>query len=99
MLYPIQKRVANFLIRACFHEAGALKLSDPSSGPNFSGFCSREHRRPENTGHNFFDHAMGVITAIAKRTGASNMDTVAVGCFVAYEVKERKNNSFSLFRD
>lgn len=42
-----QKRLADFMIRTCFHEAGSLKLSDPSSGPNLAGFCSRDNRRPE----------------------------------------------------
>jgi hypothetical protein len=32
------------------------------------------------------EHALGVIASVSKRTGASKLDALAVGCFVAYEV-------------
>jgi hypothetical protein len=85
-LMQCEKRIANMVIRTCFHESGAVHPSDPASGPNASGFCTREHRRPENTQHNFFDHAMTFVHSIAKKTGASPMDALSVACFVAYEV-------------
>lgn len=69
-----------------------LPIGSDFSGPTSSMFCTRgEHRRPENTNHNFNDHAIGVISAIAKRLGASHMDTMALGCFVAYETSGGRN--------
>ena len=81
-----EKRIANFVIRTCFHENGNFLPSAKGSGPNTSGFCSGEHRREENTGHSFFDHGMAAITGVSNETGASPMDTLLMGCMVALEV-------------
>ena len=85
-----EKRVANFIIRTCFHESGNVQPASvrggKGSGANNSGFCSSEHRRVENTGHSFFDHSMAIVAAVANETGASTMDTLAMACMVAYEV-------------
>jgi hypothetical protein len=92
-LYEImacEKRTAGMLIRMYFHEAGNPKpigaAGDGKSGPNLSGMCSNEHRRSENVGRNFFDHSMAMVLAVAKETGASPMDVMAMAAFVAYEV-------------
>jgi hypothetical protein len=39
------------------------------------------------------EHALGVIASVSKRTGASKLDALAVGCFVAYEVSSKRSKS------
>lgn len=38
------------------------------------------------------EHALGVIASVSKRTGASKLDALAVGCFVAYEVSSKSKS-------